>query len=265
MKNFKIKSYKLLTIILSGFILVTTASCSKKQDKTNDNYSTNNSYVETIKEENSSSTQETVSENKESTSKESETRNNTSTEIINNSSQQTNKETSDYTTDDKEVINYFNSVETKVDTVLESESVTTAKDKLKGTFISIVDFIFYDSEINGIKFNDLTEEAKQNILDTASTIDSKIMTKYPNYKEEISDKTSKAYKKASELIKSGANKISDFSKEKLGEENYNSIINAKDELVHYTKNAVDLIGNIAGNIWESGKSKIKTWYESFSN
>ena len=91
------------------------------------------------------------------------------------------------------------------------------------------------------------------------------MIKYPNYKEEISDVTSQAYNKASELIKKGANNIKDFSKEKLGEENYNAIIEAKDELVYYTKNAVDIVGNAISNIWNSGKSKLKSWYENLKN
>ena len=170
-----------------------------------------------------------------------------------------------YTSEDKEVISYFENIEQNIDNELNKEKSENVKDKLKGTFITIVDFLFYDSEINGIKFDDLTEGAKQNILETVSSIDNKIMTKYPNYKEEISSTTKSAYNKASEVIKKGSENIKEFSKEKLGEENYNSIINAKDDLVYYTKNAVSIVGEFAGSIWETGKSKIKTWYENFRN
>ena len=153
----------------------------------------------------------------------------------------------------------------KVDETLKEEKSEKAKDKLKGTFITIVDFIFYDSEIKGIKFNDLTDGAKQNILDTAAMIDSKIMNKYPNYKEEISTKTKSAYVKASELIKKGAENINQFSRDKLGEDNYNSIIEAKDELVYYTKNAASIIGNVTSSIFNTAKSKIKSWYENLKS
>ena len=132
-------------------------------------------------------------------------------------------------------------------------------------FVTIVDFIFYDAEIKGIKFDDLTEDAKQNILETANTIDSKIEKSFPGYKETISDKTKSAYNKASEVIKKGDNSVKEFSKEKLGEENYNAIIDAKDELVYYTKNAFDIVGNVTSNLWEQGKSKVKSWYEKFRN
>jgi len=91
------------------------------------------------------------------------------------------------------------------------------------------------------------------------------MTKFPNYKEDISSTVSIAYKKASELIKSGANNIKEFSKETLGEDNYNTIIGAKDELVSYTKEAIDIIGDFAGTLWDKGKGKIKNWYENFKN
>ncbi len=170
-----------------------------------------------------------------------------------------------YNSTDREVINYFNKIETDIDNELKKGNNQTVKDKLKGTFIIIVDFLFYDSDINGIKFNYLTEGAKQNVLQTVSSIDNKIMSKYPNYKEEISVTTKSAYNKASELIQKGADNVKEFSKEKLGEENYNSIIEAKDELVHYIKEATNIIGNIAGNIWNTSKSKIKSWYEKFKN
>lgn len=263
MKNIKINAKKLSIILVSGFILVTTVACTNKKTELN-----NNSYVQESNkiEDNCSNideqTQNTNTEKPvESTSNESNIAGDNVEE--NNTVQNSNNEA--YTSDDMEVINYFNDIEKSVDAELLNESNQTTKDKLKGTFITVVDFLFYDSEIKGIKFDDLTEGAKQNILETVSSIDNKIMTKYPNYKEEISFKTKSAYNKASELIKKGTNNVKDFSKEKLGEENYNAIINAKDELVYYTKNAVSIIGDIAGSIWETSKSKIKTWYENFRN
>lgn len=170
-----------------------------------------------------------------------------------------------YTDNDQVVIDAFNDINEEVDVMLQSEETESIKDKAKGTFITIVDFIFYDAEIKGVKFDDLTESAKENILETAHLIDKKIENRIPNYKETISDKTKTAYNKASEVIKKGASNVKDFSKEKLGEDNYNAIVDAKDELVYYTKNALDVVGDVTSNFWESGKTKIKTWYERFKN
>ena len=71
--------------------------------------------------------------------------------------------------------------------------------------------------------------------------------------------------RASEIIKAGANDISNFAKEKLGEENYNSIIDAKDELVYYTKKAITFIGEVGGNLFDSAKDKLDSWYQNFKS
>lgn len=160
------------------------------------------------------------------------------------------------------VLDVFDKINQEVDIVLQSE---VNKEKAQGIFITIVDFIFYGAEIKGIKFNDLTEDTKQNILETAGLIDNKIENKFPNYKESISEKTKIASNKASQIIKQGANSVKYFSKEKLGEDNYNAIVESKDEVAYYTQNAFDIVGDITSNLWEYGKEKIKKWYENFKN
>ena len=53
--------------------------------------------------------------------------------------------------------------------------------------------------------------------------------------------------------------------EKLGEENYQSIIDAKDELVYYTKNAINFLGDVGGKVFNSVKDKLDSWYQDFKN
>ena len=170
-----------------------------------------------------------------------------------------------YSYKDKEIINTLEVLKNETDTILNNDTITNAKDKLKGIFITIVDFIFYDSEINGITFDELTLSGKQKILEIASSIDTKIENKFPNYKETISEKAKKAFNKASEIIKEGAKNINEFSYDKLGEENYNKIIEVKDEVVTYTKEAFSIIGEIGSSLFDSSKDYIKNWYESFKN
>ena len=50
---------------------------------------------------------------------------------------------------------------------------TTMKEKLENTFITLTDFIFYDGTIKGMTFDELTDTAKQEILDLYEKIDSK--------------------------------------------------------------------------------------------
>lgn len=174
----------------------------------------------------------------------------------------TNK-TIKYSEKDTTVIEEIEKIEDATDTILEEKDQDGAKDKLKGVFISLVDFLFYDGEIKGVTFDELTKAGKEKVLKIVHSIDEKIEKRFPNYKENISTTASNAFKKASELIKKGAANISDFSREKLGEENYNRIIESKDELVKYTKAAYSIIKDVGGNFLSKTKDKIKNWYEKF--
>ena len=105
-----------------------------------------------------------------------------------------------------------------------------------------------------------TNKLNQN---TTKEIDEAITKVYPTYKEDISKTTKDVYTKASELIKKGANNINEFAKDKLGDENYKTLVMAKDELVYYTKNAISIIGDFSSSAWEVGKNKVLKWYYNF--
>lgn len=188
-----------------------------------------------------------------STNKNNTNKNNTNT---NNSNSIT------YSDKDTEVINSLNETLTKVKSNVSDNDFL---DSAKGVFISVVDFLFYDGSINGVTFDELSDSGKQKVLEIASSIDSTIENKFPGYKDAISDKASNAFNKASEIIKKGANDLNDFAREKLGEDNYQSIIDAKDELVYYTKNAINFIGDVSSSLWNSAKDKLNNWYQNFKN
>ena len=233
MKNIKFNKEKVMCVLLSGFILLNFSGCSKTNidDDINNNQCTHENI-------NNEQVIENIEQNKET----------------NENNEQT------YTEEDLIVINSFNEIKDEISKKIDDSNFL---DNCKATFITIVDFIFYDGEIKGIKFDDLSEEAKQNILKTSNQIDELITSKFPNYKEDISSTTSNAFNKASELIKKGANNVNDFSKELLGEDNYNAIIDAKDDIVDYSKDAFENISDFTSNLYKDGKTKIKTWYEQF--
>lgn len=163
---------------------------------------------------------------------------------------------------DNTVINEMNNT---LNSINKESSSSNFSDKAKATFISIVDFLFYDGTIKGVTFNELTDEGKQKVLELANKIDVKLEEKAPGYKDNISNTASSAYNKASEIIKNGASNLNSFAKEKLGDENYNSIIDAKDELVKYSKNALNLVGNTGSKIFSNTKDKLNDWYQNFKN
>ena len=159
----------------------------------------------------------------------------------------------------------INEMDNTLNSIDAERSSSNFSDKAKATFITIVDFLFYDGTIKGITFNELTDDGKQKVLEIANKIDVKLEEVSPGYKDKISSTTSNAYNKASEIIKSGASSLNNFAKEKLGDENYNSIIDAKDELVKYSKNALNLVGSAGSKLFSSTKDKLNDWYQNFKN
>ena len=139
------------------------------------------------------------------------------------------------------------------------------KDKASSTFISIVDFLFYDGTIKGVTFDELTEKGKEKVLEISSKIDVKLEEKCPGYKEKISNSTSKAYQKASKIIKKGTKNINAFAKNALGDDNYQAIIDAKDELVKYSKESLNYVTGAGSKVFNNTKEKLNEWYQNFKN
>ena len=241
---------------------VTNDNVSNEENKVSEDnvVSDNNEEIKdninntTIKEEYVNN--EVIDKKEEVIDKNSTNKNNANTNNTNNSNAIT------YSDKDTEVINSLNETLSKVKSNVSDSSFL---DSAKGVFISVVDFLFYDGSISGVTFDELTDSGKRKVLEIASNIDSTIENKFPGYKETISDKASNAFNKASEIIKSGANDLNDFAREKLGEDNYQSIIDAKDELIVYTKNAINFIGDVSSSLWNSAKDKLDNWYQNFKN
>lgn len=145
------------------------------KDNNADNYSENNKNTKNNIDTKESNT--TTSNNDNSVSK--NTTNNSKKETTTSSKENKKIDVTSYTEED--VISYVRSIENEIDT---SNITSTIKDK----FITIVDFIFYDTEIKGYKFSDLTNSAKIEIISACLKIDSKIEEYVPNYKDTISSK-----------------------------------------------------------------------------
>lgn len=271
MKFKLINTKKIIAFVLSGFVIVNMVGCSKTTSNLNSPYEQGNNTIIDESANISNNEDELIIQDSFPTENDNQENDeiyeeNKTTENVNptNNNELSNDEIY-YSDDDITAIQTFNNINDEIDNTLNSENIENAKNKAKGTFITIVDFIFYDSEINGVTFDELTDNGKQKILEIANKIDLKIENKFPNYKDTISESAKKAFNKASELIKKGAYNLGEFSKEKLGEENYNAIINVKDEIINYTKEAIDIIGNVGSDLFDSGKEYIKNWYENFKN
>lgn len=148
---------------------------------------------------------------------------------------------------DENVLAYFNNEVNTAD--------TKSKGTLKNAFIKVVDFIFYDKDINGYYFNDLTASAKLKVIGLALKLDNIIDSHFPGYKDELSS----SYNKAKDnLITLYLNLTSEFCK------NNDSICESAKNDFSLLKESLNLSWDVIKNLAKSGTNKLKEWYEIFS-
>lgn len=151
---------------------------------------------------------------------------------------------------DTEEFDYFDQAKKEIKELIESEQVEQAKEKGKEYFITGVDFIFYDKEINGVTFDDLTEEGKKVTLENLETIDGWIMEIAPDYKDKISEK----YQVVKDFVSTTYYDVLESIKESLGEENYSAIREKKNEIKESITNTKDKV-----------LEKVSDWYQNFKD
>lgn len=145
----------------------------------NDNELLQNTDIEVITKSEEVITEKTATESTTITSNNSTTSKITTTESI--TTTQTNNNTATSVTDDDSLLNFVKEKYNSIDT-------ETIKDNAKNSFITIVDFIFYDGTINGITWDELKSSTKAKVLYYVLLMDNKIENKWPNYKENIGNK-----------------------------------------------------------------------------
>lgn len=162
---------------------------------------------------------------------------------------------------DAKTIQYFEGAETKIDSM--SNNIDKVKTEGKALFVKLVDFIYYDTEINGVKFDDLTAEAKEKIIAIASSIDSKIESKVPGYKETVKDYAGKTYTYLSEKLKSGITYLDTKVAENVNPDTYADVKEETNSAIDTIKDSVSTAIDVSKDVLTSGKEKLKKWYEGW--
>ena len=262
----------LLGMVLMGVVICFTISKVKLIDKTEQINVNSSNNKEVIAEKNSSNNETVKKEEKVEVSEKKE--NNTSNNQVkeqtpkkNASSQSTtvkksvevpkvsndiikSQEAVDDTSEN--IINYFEKLDNKVFT---DENIAKFTKSVKTSFITITDFIFYGTEINGHTFNELTEQAKLYVMDIAVRIDAKIEAYHPGYKEEINTNLTNLKNKITVKYLEVSNNICT----RMGDVACNQ---AKEDFQTMKQNfglTVDFFKVIA----RSGLNSLKSWYEIF--
>lgn len=159
-----------------------------------------------------------------------------------------NKEKEESTNNDELVINNLNETLNNIDNM----DKLSIKEKAKEIFISIVDFLLYDGEINGVTFNELSEKGKENVLKVIRKIDEKLDGLSPGYKDTITSNGKEVFNKLSEVIKSGKSEIKDYFEKK-------DLIKLKEEVKEYS----EVLKNNGSKILTSTKDKLNEVIKNF--
>ncbi len=133
------------------------------------------------------------------------------------------------------------------------------QEEVKVRFISIVDFLFYNGTITGYTFNDVTSKTKLQILKIALSIDSKIESYLPGYKETITSTTGKIYTglkiKIIENYLNTTTKICNYDK--------NLCETAKEDFQEMKK-TFSITWNYIKDLIINATENLKEWYEIYS-
>lgn len=104
--------------------------------------------------------------------------------------------------------------------------------------------------MNGVTFDDLTEEGKKVTLENLEIIDGWIMEIAPDYKDKIGEK----YQVVKDFVSTTYYDVLESIKESLGEENYSAIQEKKNEIKDSITSTKD-----------KALEKVSDWYQNFKN
>lgn len=275
MKNVKINVVAIACIVITGIVLVNvTITQNEKNTINNSTESLSNTIIETknvvplnsdnVTITNEGTTPETTQIYPENTTIKPETtigETPNSTVIPETTSIVPTETTitSQMFNNESELVSYIQEVPNDVQTYINKENATKAKDYAVDKFIQIVDFICYDEEIGGIKFSDLTDSAKKDVIKTYETLDQLVENKFPGYKETIKDKTGKAYDYVKNIIVTKKQELENYIESTVGSDNYQLFQDELDEVNQDTKDTIDDIKEEGSKAWQ----KVKEKYEEF--
>ena len=131
------------------------------------------------------------------------------------------------------------------------------RERAKNIFTTIVDFIFYDKEVNGYTFRGLTNSAKLKVISLALKIDYSIDLHFPNYKDTIKDK----YASFKGKIAVKYIEITESLCESVGTDTCNQ---AKDDF-DTMKDSFGFTWSLLKELASSGKEKISNFYLNWRN
>ncbi len=261
MSELKKNKYLILVLaVLIVFVILTPVvykSLSNNESninkETNSNSSNNNIKNEVQDKDNNDSNNNNNSSNS-SDNNETKPENNNNNNTNDNNTSSSNEKTPNQRKEE-DVVSYFESTERMITTYSNVEDKAKITDKLKSGFTTIVDFLFYDKEIKGYTFKELTLATKLKICQIALSIDKKIDSYFPDYKQTIKNGFDSLKAKVVIMYLELTNKACEM----VGSATCNQARADFKNMKEILKIDWEFIKGVAG----SSKEAISEWYQSF--
>ena len=163
---------------------------------------------------------------------------------------------------------YIETINNEIDELISKENLTILdKETLKNTFITLTDFIFYNGQIKGKTFSELTNETKEKVIEVYEKIDSKIESVYPGYKEKIKESTTNTYTNIKDKLIELKNDITDTYKQEIGEDRFNKQVEtfneSKEKMKESFEPVIEKIIEESKKVYEDTKNKIDNYYQTW--
>lgn len=151
---------------------------------------------------------------------------------------------------EEDVIEYFSMQERNAE---RGESDASVREQLKNGVNTIYQFLFQGGTIHGKTFSELSSSAKLKVLKIALSIDQKIDTYFPNYKDRIKEGASNLKSKIVITYLETTNKICT---------EHEDICNQAREDFKTMKNSFKISFSLISGLVKSGGTALKEWYIS---
>lgn len=239
-----------LGILTSSFVLVSLTGCGESDYSKYVRPATTESTTEMTTEVTTESTTEVITTTESTTEATTEHIEPTTEDTIEETNEIVSENTSEEKSKDEIITEFFATQKEELQQYIDSNDVENIKAKGKDIFTTFVDFIFYDGEIYGIKYDELSDGIKEQLYTDFCNIDSLVSSYDSNYKEDLADK----YYKVKDFVSPYYYSTTDKIKEYIGTDNMEKLNDIKENTSDVTE-----------DLWNKSKEKIKNAYEEWKD
>lgn len=162
---------------------------------------------------------------------------------------------------DSKIESYFDDAKVQSENYISSDSETKGQDLVK----ELADFVFYDGEINGIKFKDLSKNTQKEIIKSLMKIDNAMETKWPGYKETIESTSNHIYNNLTKQLEALGQEYQITLKQTLGEDAYNIAADAAKSQASSAPSAIKTAISQTKEIFSKAFNSMGNWFKGLLN